>query len=500
MSGEFQLFRRILANDLRLYFRGGRGPADRLGRLLFQVPMLALIHLPVLMAMRSFTRTGTAGAAELAVTIAALLVVAAAFQRSLETLYNRGDLPLLLASPVPLRVVVATRLADITVTTFAASAVFLIPLLNCAVLLHGARWLWGWPVWLAGCLFLVPLALAATLVLVRRLGARRTRVLVQLLGLALGMAAFVGFQASNWMGHPGSAPGNRSGGWWHRLEQPPLTQLAGAAQGEPLGLAVLAGLGAATLYWAWRRLARDFAHGALAAGADTGEPRADQRSAAAAWRGAFVRPRWRTIVLKELRLVLRDPLLLARASTQIVTILPGLAGAFLYRATVGLAGVALVGPALAAALLAALMTTNDEAPVCTAASPISPRRAVAARAIAAAFYPALLGWLIALVVLGLGHPFIAAVSAAGATLNAAAIAWLTACTVRPHTADERARNKQPMIVGQTLFAMLVGGLGAGGIALWESGQPGIAAVLLAIAAITAAGSFVARPKPVWRTL
>ncbi len=393
---------------------------------------------------------------------------------------------------------VATRLTDITLTTLAASALFVVPILDCAVLWHGARWLWGWPVWFAGCTLLVPLSLAATLALVRRIGARRTRVLVQILGIGLGMAAFVGFQASNWMTRPGpSSHGGLGNGWLRWLEQPPLTQLAAAAHGEPLWLAALVLLGTCSLYWAWRRLARDFAHGALAAGADTTEPPANRRSAASAWRGAFERPRWQTIVLKELRLVFRDPLLLARASTQIITIIPGLAGAFLYRATVGLAGVALVGPAMAAALLAALMTTNDEAPVCAAVTPISRRRAVAARAAAAAFYPALLGWLIALVVLVLGHPFIAGISAAGATLNAAAIAWVTTCTVRPHSAEDRARNKQPSIIGQTLYGMLIGGLGAGGIALWESNQPVAAALMLALAGVSAATGFVIRPKPSW---
>ena len=499
MHRDFQLFRRILANDLRLYFRSGKGAAGRIGGAVFQLLMLAIVHLPVMAAMRAFTRGGAdAGATEFAVLLALLLVVAAASQRSLETLYNRGDLPLLLSSPAPLRVIVATRLADITLTTLVASAVFIIPLLDCAILLHGRHWWWGWPAWVAGAALLVPLTLAATLATVRGMGGRRARVIVQLFGIALGMAAFAGFQASNWMTRPGPGFGGRlAGGWLSRLAVPPLTQLGDAARGDPLWLGLIAALGVGATVWALRRLTRDFAHGALAAVADTAEAPAGRPTPAAAWRGSFERPRWRTIVLKELRMVFRDPLLLARASTQIVTIIPGLAGAFLYRASVGLAGVALVGPAMAAALLAALMTTNDEAPDCTAASPISRRRAAVARTAAAAFYPALLGWIISGVILGLGHPLIAAITGVGATLNAAAIAWLTTCTVRPHTAEDRARNKQPMIIGQSLYGMLIGGIGAGGVALWFAEQPLVAAIMFGLAILTAGAGFFVRPRRTW---
>lgn len=499
MSREFQLFRRILANDLRLFFRSGRGLAARIGGAVLTIPILGVMHAPVFIAMQALAHSGGGGGAEFAMLLVGALLLAAAFQRSLETLYNRGDLPFLLSSPAPVRIVVATRLVDIALTTFVGTALFVIPIVDCAAFLFGVRWLWAYAAWLASSALLVPLALAGTLTLVRHIGARRARVLVQLFGIALGMATFVGFQASNMMARPDHGPGPRLGsGWLHWFAQPPLTQLAAAAQGDPLWLGALALTGSVATYWALRRLQRAFAVGAIAAGADATEsPRSAGTGGAAAWRGRFEQSRWRTLVAKELRLVFRDPLLLARASTQIITIVPALASAFLYRASVGLAGTALVGPAMAAALLAALMTTNDEAPLCAAVSPISRRTAIAARATAAAFYPAVLGWLIAAVVLVLGHPFIALVSALGATLNSAAVAWLTSCTVRPHTAEERARNKQPMILAQTFFGMFVGGFGAGGIGLWVAGHTIIGLVLLAFGALGAAAGFIAQPRRTW---
>lgn len=500
MSRDLQLFRRILVTDLRIYFRSGGKSAQRLGGLVMQLMMLGFLHFPVFFTLHAFTRQGSArGGPEFAVLLAAMLILAAAFQRSLETLYNRGDLPLLLSSPVPLRVIVATRLADIAFTTFLGSAVFIIPLLNAAAVLFGARWLWGWLAWLAATAVLVPFALALTLALVHRIGARRARVGVQLLGIAIGITTFAGFQASNWMmqarlQHAGTGVGQSLLGWF---AYPPFTQLANAVRGDPLWLALLALAGINALWWALQRLARDFASGAQATAGDTGSSPAAHRSLATAWRGAFTRSRWSTIVHKELRLVFRDPLLLARSSTQIIMIIPGLASAFLYRASVGLAGVALVGTALSATLLAALMTTNDEAPECAAVSPFPPHRALAARAFAATIVPALLGWTIALVVLILGYPLVALIAGLGATLNSGATAWLTTCTVRPHTPEERAKNKQPMIIGQTLFGMFVGGLGAGGIGLLVSGSPIAALVLLAIAALAAASSFIVRPRRTW---
>ncbi|HLP03403.1 MAG TPA: hypothetical protein VK163_15360 [Opitutaceae bacterium] len=501
MSREFLLFRRILANDLRLFLRSGRGAAARFGGAVLTIPILGFMHLPAFFAMRTLAHSGhPGGGAEFGVLLVASLLLAAAFQRSLETLYNRGDLPFLLSSPAPLRVIVATRLVDIALTTFVGTALFVIPVIDCAALLFGLRWLWGYAAWLAGVALLVPLALAGTIALVRRIGARRARVLVQLFGIVLGMGTFIGFQASNMMTRPQQAGGPLLGSsWLHWFTQPPLTQLAAAVQGDWRWLGALALLGVVATYWALRHLQRAFALGAIAAGADATEtPRAAKTVGADVWRGRFETSRWRTLVTKELRLVLRDPLLLARASTQIITIVPALASAFLYRASVGLAGVALVGPAMAAALLAALMTTNDEAPVCVAVSPITRRSAIAARAAAAAFYPAVLGWVIALVVLSMGHPFVAAVSAAGATLNAAAVAWLTSCTVRLHTAEERARNKQPMILAQTFYGMFVGGFGAGGVAAWVAGHPIAAVVLLIVGALGAAAGFIAQPRRTWK--
>jgi hypothetical protein len=69
--------------------------------------------------------------------------------------------------------------------------------------------------------------------------------------------------------------------------------------------------------------------------------------------------------------------------------------------------------------------------------------------------------------------------------------------VRPHTAEERAKNKQPMIIGQTFFGMFVGGLGAGGIGLWVAGKPVPAVALLAVSALAAAAGFIVRPRRTW---
>ena len=500
MSRDLQLFRRILVTDLRIYFRSGGKSAHSIGGGALQLIALGMLHLPVFFILSSFEgHESVPGGAEFAVFMAALLILASAFQRSLETLYNRGDLPLLLSSPVPLRVIVATRLADIAFTTVLSSAIMIIPMLDVATLLLGPRWLWGWLAWPAASAVLVPFALALTLALVRRIGPRRTRVGVQLLGVGIGITAFCGFQVSNWMTQMQAQDpdGGARESFFAWFAFAPLTQLAAAARGQPLWLALLALAGASALWWSRQRLACDFVTGVQATAGDTGHAPACSRSPAAAWQGAFTRSRWSTLVRKELRLVFRDPLLLVRSSTQIIMIVPGLASAFLYRASVGLASVALVGTALAAALIAALMTTNDEAPDWAAVSPLPPRRTLAARAFAAMIVPALLGWVIAAVVLIIGYPIVALVAGLGATINCAATAWLTTCTVRSHTQEERAKNKQPMIIGQTLFGMAVGGLGAAGIALWVSGSPNASLVALAVAALVASSAFIVRPRRTW---
>jgi hypothetical protein len=98
--GERSLFWCIVRNDLRLYWRGNANQkmAWATGTLA-RVGSLLLMHL-VVWAMFSAYGKVRGGAEAVCAALLAILAMGT-LHRSLEVLYNRGDLTLLLSSPVP---------------------------------------------------------------------------------------------------------------------------------------------------------------------------------------------------------------------------------------------------------------------------------------------------------------------------------------------------------------------------------------------------------------
>ncbi len=296
MSGDRELFWRIVQNDLRLWWRGSSARkaawvTSGVGRIV----LLGLAHL-VAWSMITSWRTAGVGAPGLPCLVLLALLVMAALHRSLEVLYNRGDLSLLLASPVPPRVVLATRLLDVTATTLLGSAAIVIPVVDCAVLVLGPRPAWAYAARIATTAVVVPAAILATVVAVERFGARRARTAIQVGGLAFGVCAMLAMQLPNLLrvgrlhaanGTAGRQSASDAMAW---LDVPPLRQLVGAAGGDWPWLLVLLALGAAAFVAAHRLLATRFVQGAQGAAADIGAVGTrDARATGDAWRRAFRR-------------------------------------------------------------------------------------------------------------------------------------------------------------------------------------------------------------------
>jgi ABC-2 type transport system permease protein len=497
MSGTATLVGRILANDLRLYFRAWqRGRTRRWRMVLIQLLFLGFLHVAVYPVVLRFGGTERLpGVMEFACVFIGLLIAMVALQRSLEVLYSRGDLPMFLASPVPRRVIVWTRLADIQATTWFGSALVLFPLLNVATWLFGPTQLVAWLAWLFGSLAIVPSALLLTVFAVRAFGPRRARLGIQIASILFGIGAVAAAQAPNWMGAADSAAGafdaqRRFFGWF---AQPGLAQLAAAARGDPAWLGVLALAGTVLGVCAFRVLVQAFSRGAqdLAATSDGSQKNRVSASEARAWSRAFHGSRMRALLRKELRLVSRDPLLLIRASTQIVSLVPALAIVLWHHTAAGVAAFGLVGPPVIAITLATMMTFNDEALAFVASSPISPRRAACARTAAAAALPILVAVGLAIATWFLGEPTVALICVALGSLTSVALA----CTVRPRSEDDRAKNRQPKAMSQYFYATFIGALGAGGVSALVHDQLIVALVLLLFATGGAAYAFTLRPRP-----
>lgn len=501
-----RLFFRILRNDLRLYFRAWQKQRRGLAlTLLIQAIIIAFLHVQMPLIFGQVAQTGGAsGGAGLACCFVMLFTLMAGFHRSVEVLYNRGDLPYLLSSPVPARLVILTRLADILATTSLTTLFIILPMLNCAVYLYGPHWLWGWAAWITSVAVLATLSLLLTILLVKWIGSRGARTVVQVLGIVVGTAAIAATQAPNWLRqlrhNPEHADTVRR--YFAAFEAPPLPQLVAAASGDVAWLAVLALAGVACVWLALRVLEREFVSGAQSAAADSGgatrTAAADPAALARVWARAFRARRWSAMMHKELRTLLRDPLLLARSSTQLISFLPAVVGIFWLPRLAGIGIVSIVAPTMTAITTASLMSATDESLEIVCASPVSRWRAMWARALAAALPSAAIGWIGGAVLIGLGAPALGLATALIATFLAVAHAWLGGCTTPRQTADDRAANRPVRSTWQVFVSMLASSLGAGAIASHAMGAPVFVSLLLGLITVVGGGMmFLARPRPIW---
>jgi ABC-2 type transport system permease protein len=120
-----------------------------------------------------------------------------AMARSITALFDRGDLDLLVASPVSSKVVFASRLLSVALEVFLTFCPFVIPVSLLAIALGIPQLLGIYPTLLGICLLAASLAMLLTLWLVRRLGARRARTVAQILTALISALIFLSAQLPN---------------------------------------------------------------------------------------------------------------------------------------------------------------------------------------------------------------------------------------------------------------------------------------------------------------
>jgi ABC-2 type transport system permease protein len=124
-------------------------------------------------------------------------LVSQALMNSTRALYSRGDLDLLLASPIDARVVVAARALAIAIEAIISVGIFLFPIANMNALLGGAHWLAIYPAMLASGLMATAIGLALTVGLFAMMGPRRTRFAAQIAATFIASAFVLGAQIVN---------------------------------------------------------------------------------------------------------------------------------------------------------------------------------------------------------------------------------------------------------------------------------------------------------------
>jgi len=251
----------------------------------------------------------------------AALMLSSAIKSSVLVLFERSDLDLLLSSPLPSHSIFSVRLAGVAASTAAVYLFFLAPFAHAGLLQGQWRWLGVYPGVISVAVLCSCAAMLLTLGLVRVLGARRTRVVAQVIGALAGALFVIASQLHSLSSRESQGRVREMLDGLLRqdgMSDHPLLLPARALLGEPLPMLLLAALAAVVFVLTARRTHRFFAHGlqlaASAARAGT--------APTAPLRPRFGRSLFSTVVVKEWRLVVRDPHLLSQVLLQLLFLLP----------------------------------------------------------------------------------------------------------------------------------------------------------------------------------
>jgi len=401
----------------------GRRRRRAVGLALGVVIVALLLHgLAYLMLASSANLAGDADKRVLLVVTGALLMswsmmISQALESATRAFYARGDLDLILTSPVSAGRLFAVRVAAMVMPIMLMTVLLAAPFIHVLAWYGGARWLGAYAVALALAMDAVAVAMLLTVAMFRAIGPARTRSIAQIVAAVIGAAFAIGMQFAAIVSYGGLsrmtfarlpmfvelAPDRGSVIWWP----------ARALLGEPTALAVLMGLSiaafAATIYF----FAPRFGQLALAAGTASHRtmPRRRRRTGFHDWSPAQALRR------KEWMLLVRDPWLMSQTLMQLLYLLP--AAFLLWRNFYTGAGTsALLVPILVVAGgqlaggLAWLAVSGEDAPELIATAPVPASRVLRAKAeavlgaIAVVFSPLI-------VMLALAAPFAGLVALVG---------------------------------------------------------------------------------------
>jgi ABC-2 type transport system permease protein len=382
-------------------------------------------------------------------------IVAQALTNTTRALYTRGDLDMILSSPMSPRAVFLARAIAVAFESIASIAMLILPIANMMALYLGWRWLAIYPTLLATGFFGTGLGLVLTMALFHICGPRRTRLVGQVVATIVGAGFALGLQIANilpesamqtiaaYTGHKDASAFDPSAWWWIPVR---------AATGD-LDALIQWSLVSLTLFTvAALSLAELFAHGAISTqGAE--EHRATQRADRRFIGGASA-----SLLRKEWRLLTRDPWLASQMLQQIIYTLP--VSVVLWKAqgpgasvSLALAPTIVVVAAHISASLAWLTISSEDAPEFLQTAPVPSAAVTRAKLQAIAlplviiFGPVLVGIFIVL-------PKAAIMTTIFAALAATSTALLNLWRPAPgKRGDLMRRHQQSKLVGMIEHAL-----------------------------------------------
>lgn len=168
--------------------------AAMIGFVLFMHGMAAL-------GLRNVTDTGSAPSKTALIVIsgAALLAFALMISQAMESVtrafYTRSDLDLILSSPASARRIFSLRIVIMALGAILMALLLAGPFINVMAFWHGAHWLFAYGVVFSMGAASAALAVGFTIVLFRSIGAKRTRLIAQIVAAVIGAAFVIGLQA-----------------------------------------------------------------------------------------------------------------------------------------------------------------------------------------------------------------------------------------------------------------------------------------------------------------
>lgn len=474
----------LFAHELRLAYRSlGRGAAKQMW------PLLLFCAFPILGGIAGGIALGalpTPPLGDLAIKIASVVVLGLlgfmlppAAAGVLRAFHDRADLDLLLSAPVPPGRVLAAKAVGLYASVPLVPLILFGPFLLTYALMGHRPGLGGILMILVDAVAATGLAFVVARALYRLIGPRRARTVVQVGTGLIGGSVFLAFQARN------IAP-EFTIDLAHRIAAAPAPAApfnwpALAALGAPWPMLAMLALAAAMAWLGTRTAARVIA-----------DPPSETRRARVLREGTprFARGLTRIIVGKELRLIARDPDLLAQVTLRLVYLIPVVAlvfrGAHEFDAA-RLAAAAAVFAGFLASSLGWLTVCAEDAPELIAAAPVPAATIARAKWIAAAAPP----WLLALLPAALAASQdlwagLAAMVGAGlaASSSAAVQGWLGKPAKR---AAFKKRQREGWLVG--ILELFLAGGWSGATYLVAHGSPlALLPALLAIGIVYAANA------------
>jgi ABC-2 type transport system permease protein len=290
--------------------------------------VIAILHAVAYAFIKPSIEQLTLGGIEQIIAVSALmllplsLMVSQAMELITRVFYSRSDLDLILASPASSRKLFVVRMASVAMSTSVISLLIAAPAINVMAVLDKPGWLLAYPVLLGlGALSTVA-ALMLTASMFRLIGARRTRVVAQILAAVIGAGFVIGIQIAA-ISSLGTISRFRfltseTARAWLPDQDSPLWIPARAATGETyLALAFIV-MAAGVFMTGVLGLAGGFADKALAA-AGIDHLAAGRAKSQRGFRSHSVRSALRA---KEWKLLARDPWLISQTLMQVLYLAP----------------------------------------------------------------------------------------------------------------------------------------------------------------------------------